>query len=141
MATFDTRALAREKRETRLHWRLLDGVIRHRALILAAIALLALAAGGLLHLAGEAGAGDEIWRVAVMLLAVELAFEVGHTVIVDHHLGVDTIALVAMVGSLALGEELAGVDRRLDVLGRRGTRGHGFNARAARAHSAHTARP
>jgi len=109
MATFDTRALGREKRETRSRWRRLDGVIRHRAPILAAIALLALAAGGLLHLAGEAGTGDEIWRVAVMLLALELAFEVGHTVIVDHHLGVDTIALVAMVGSLALGEELAGL--------------------------------
>jgi len=30
-------------------------------------------------------------------------------VIVDHHMGVDTIALVAMVGSLLLGQELAGV--------------------------------
>ncbi len=28
--------------------------------------------------------------------------------IVDRHLGVDTIALVAMVGALALGQELAG---------------------------------
>ena len=28
---------------------------------------------------------------------------------IDHHMGVDTIALIAMVGSLALGEELAGV--------------------------------
>jgi heavy metal translocating P-type ATPase len=109
MAAFDTRAIPREKREASSHGRLLGGVIRHRAPILAAIALLALAAGGVLHLAGEAGAGDEIWRFAVMLLALELAFEVGHTVIVDHHLGVDTIALVAMVGSLALGEELAGL--------------------------------
>ena len=43
------------------------------------------------------------------LLAAELTVEVARTVIVDHHLGVDTIALVAMVGALALGEELAGV--------------------------------
>ena len=33
----------------------------------------------------------------------------GRTVVVEHSLGVDTIALVAMVGALALGEELAGV--------------------------------
>ena len=45
---------------------------------------------------------------AVALLAAELAVEVAPTVIVDHHLGVDTIALVAMVGALALDEELAG---------------------------------
>jgi len=72
------------------------------------IALLAIACGGLLHLAGEGAAGNEVWRAAVVLLALELAFEVGRTVIVDHHLGVDTIALVAMVGSLALEQELAG---------------------------------
>ena len=42
------------------------------------------------------------------LLAGELSFEVARTVIVDRHLGVDTIALVAMVGALALDEELAG---------------------------------
>jgi len=100
---------AREKRETRSRRRWLHTALEHRAPILAAVALLALAAGGLLHLAGEAVAGDEIWRAAVVLLALELAFEVGRTVIVDHHFGVDTIALVAMAGSLALGEELAGL--------------------------------
>ena len=46
---------------------------------------------------------------AVALLAAELAVEVGRTVVVEHSLGVDTIALVAMVGALALGQELAGV--------------------------------
>jgi cation transport ATPase len=45
----------------------------------------------------------------VALLSVELAFEVARTVVVDRHMGVDTIALVAMVGSLVLGQELAGV--------------------------------
>jgi heavy metal translocating P-type ATPase len=84
-------------------------LLEHRALILAAIALLAIATGGLLHLAGSGVAGDEVWRAAVALLALELAFEIGHTVFVERHLGVDTIALVAMVGSLALGQELAGV--------------------------------
>jgi heavy metal translocating P-type ATPase len=84
-------------------------VIEHRALILAAIALLAISTGGLLHLAGEGAVGSDVWRAAVALLALELAFEIGHTVLVERHLGVDTIALVAMVGSLALGQELAGV--------------------------------
>src|SRR5450631_406567 len=87
----------------------LGDVIAHRAPILAAGALLAIIAGGLLHLLGEGTAGDQIWRVTVMVLALELAAEVVRTVIVEHHLGVDTIALVAMVGSLALGEELAGL--------------------------------
>ena len=65
--------------------------------------------GGLLYVAGERAAGREVWAAAVALLAAELAFEVVRTVIVDHHMGVDTIALVAMVGALALGEEFAGV--------------------------------
>ena len=64
---------------------------------------------GLLHLLGADAAGDQVWRAAVALLAAELTVEVARTVIVDRHLGVDTIALVAMVGALALGEELAGV--------------------------------
>jgi heavy metal translocating P-type ATPase len=83
-------------------------VIAHRAPILAAGALLAILAGGLLHLGGEGAAGDQIWRVTVIVLALELAAEVGRTVLVEHHLGVDTIALVAMAGSLALEQELAG---------------------------------
>lgn len=79
-----------------------------RAQVLAAVAVAAIATGFLLHLAAAAGAGHQVWRAAVALLAAELTFEVVRTVIVDHHLGVDTIALVAMVGALALGEELAG---------------------------------
>ena len=83
-------------------------LVDYRARILAAIAVIAIAAGGVLHLLGAGGAGHTVWRAAVALLATELAYEVGRTVIVDRHLGVDTIALVAMVGALALGEELAG---------------------------------
>jgi heavy metal translocating P-type ATPase len=84
-------------------------LLDHRARILAATALLALASGGLLTLAGNGAAGKTVWRVAVALLAAELAVEVVRTVVVDRHMGVDTIALVAMFGSLALGEELAGL--------------------------------
>ncbi len=84
-------------------------LLGHRARILAAIALAAIVVGGALHLAGDAGAGDAIWRVVLALLAAELAVEVVWTVVVDRHMGVDTIALVAMLGALALGELLAGV--------------------------------
>jgi heavy metal translocating P-type ATPase len=89
--------------------RALGWLVEHRARILAAISALSIVVGGLLHMAGEAAAGDDVWRAAVALLAAELAFEVARTVVVGHHMGVDTIALVAMVGSLLLGQELAGV--------------------------------
>ena len=83
-------------------------LVEHRAQIMAAIAAGSIAVGGLLHVIGESVAGDQVWRVAVALLAAELAVEVVRTVVVDHSLGVDTIALVAMVGALALDELLAG---------------------------------
>jgi heavy metal translocating P-type ATPase len=84
-------------------------LIEHRSRVLAAFALLAIVAGGLLHLAGVATAGDDVWRAAVAILAAELGVDVVRTVVVDHHMGVDTIALVAMIGSLPLDQELAGI--------------------------------
>ena len=84
-------------------------LIDHRAQILASTAVIAIVVGGLLHAFGSGAAGDAVWRGAVALLAAELAVEVGRTIVVEHSLGVDTIALVAMLGALALGEELAGV--------------------------------
>ncbi|HEV8156428.1 MAG TPA: heavy metal translocating P-type ATPase [Gaiellales bacterium] len=81
----------------------------HRARILASLAALSILVGGALYLSGEHAAASDVWAAAVLVLAAELAFEVVRTVIVDHHMGVDTIALVAMVGALALGEEFAGV--------------------------------
>ena len=87
-------------------WRVL---VQQRARILATIAVVAIAVGGILHALGEGEAGHAVWRAAVALLAAELTYEVVRTIVVDHHLGVDTIALVAMVGALALGQELAGV--------------------------------
>jgi heavy metal translocating P-type ATPase len=85
------------------------GYLEDRTRLLAAAAVLAIAAGGFLHLAGDGEAGHLVWAVAVGVLAADLTYEVARTVVVDRHLGVDTIALVAMVGSLALGEELAGI--------------------------------
>ena len=87
---------------------LLAWLLEHRAQLLASFALAALGTGAVLHLIGAGSTGDSVWRAAVALLAAELAYEVGRTVVVDHHLGVDAIALVAMVGALALGQELAG---------------------------------
>jgi heavy metal translocating P-type ATPase len=84
-------------------------MVVHRARILASVAALSILVGGALYLSGRHAAGTDVWAAAVVILAAELAFEVGRTVIVDHHMGVDTIALVAMVGALALGQEFAGV--------------------------------
>jgi heavy metal translocating P-type ATPase len=71
----------------------------------------------LLHLAGAGAAGDDVWAVATAILAAELLGEVIHTVFVERRMGVDTIALVAMLGSLALGEYLAGMIVGLMVSG------------------------
>jgi heavy metal translocating P-type ATPase len=98
-----------------------------RARLLAGIALAALAAGGALHVLGAPEEGDLVWRAAVALLAAALAYEVVRTVVVDHHLGVDTIALVAMVGALALGQELAGI-----VIGLMFSGGEALEATASR---------
>ena len=112
MNTAPANAIARAgKRPGRAHHRLRDWLgwlVDHRAQILAVFALVAIVAGGLLYLVGEGAAGQAVWGVAVAVLAAELTVEVVRTVIVEHSLGVDTIALVAMVGALALGEELAG---------------------------------
>jgi heavy metal translocating P-type ATPase len=80
-----------------------------RSELLALFALAALTTGGFLHLADEGVAGDRVWQIAVIVLSLDLAAEVLHTFVVERHMGVDTIALVAMVGSLALEEELAGL--------------------------------
>lgn len=77
-------------------------LLERRAQLLASIAATAIAVGGLLHLLGAGTTGHAVWRGAVALLAAELTVEVVRTVIVEHSLGVDTIALVAMIGALAL---------------------------------------
>jgi heavy metal translocating P-type ATPase len=95
---------ARPRSHRRLVW-----LVEHRAQILASFGIAALLAGSLLYAAGDGAAGQAVWRVAVAVMALELAVEVVRTIIVEHSLGVDTIALVAMVGALALNQELAGV--------------------------------
>lgn len=83
-------------------------LVVHRAEIMAVVALTAIVLGGALHAAAAGSTGELVWRAAVAVLAAELAGEVVRTIVVEHSLGVDTIALVAMVGSLVLGQELAG---------------------------------
>ena len=84
-------------------------MIVHRARVLAAIAFVALVAGAFATLVGDSDLGNTIWGAATALLAAELTIEVAHTIVHEHHMGVDTIALVAMVGALALNHELAGI--------------------------------
>ena len=112
MNTAPANAIARAgKRPGRADDRLPDWLlwlVAYRAQILAVFALVAILVGGALYVVGEGAAGQAVWAVAVAVLAAELTVDVARTVIVEHSLGVDTIALVAMVGALALGEELAG---------------------------------
>ena len=58
-------------------------MIEHRAQILASIAVTAIVVGGLLHAFGSGAAGDAVWAGAVALLAAELAFEVGRSMLVE----------------------------------------------------------
>ena len=75
--------------------------------VLVGTILIALAAGGLVHLVSGDGAGDTIWAAAIVLTIVPLAWSVIRSV-AGGDVGVDAIALVAMAGALALGEYLAG---------------------------------
>ena len=90
---------------TPLRW-----LIDHRARILAAIALRCAraSAAACTWPAARAPAtpsGTRRWRCSRRSLRSRSAA----TILLERHMGVDTIALVAMVGSLALGEELAGI--------------------------------
>jgi heavy metal translocating P-type ATPase len=73
----------------------------------AAMAVLALAAGLVLRLQGFAAASDAVLIVATALLLVPLSWSVVRSV-AHGDVGVDTIALLAMAGALVLGEYLAG---------------------------------
>jgi hypothetical protein len=78
-----------------------------RRRLLAAACLTAIGAGGLLHLAGQPEAGNGVWAGATAATLVPLVWSVLHTLL-RRDVGVDAIALVAIAGSLALSEYLAG---------------------------------
>ncbi len=75
--------------------------------LVAAIALAAIAGGVALTLAGEDVAARVVWGAAIVLALVPLTVSVVAG-LRRGRAGVDVIALLAMAGALALGQELAG---------------------------------
>ncbi|MGH3023965.1 MAG: heavy metal translocating P-type ATPase [Gaiellaceae bacterium] len=75
--------------------------------LLALGALVAIGAGGLLHLLSEPDEGDAVWAASTAVILIPLTWSVART-LAHRDVGVDAIALVAMAASLALGEYLAG---------------------------------
>jgi N-acetylmuramoyl-L-alanine amidase len=79
---------------------------RQLPLVLLAVTVLVVLAGGILHLAGAGSAGDVAWLTAGALGAAyalaEMAVSLRH-----RQGGVDVIALLALVGAMAVGELLA----------------------------------
>jgi heavy metal translocating P-type ATPase len=75
--------------------------------LLALAALAALAAGALLHAAGESRAGSAVWAASTASILVPLVGSVLRS-LMRRDVGVDAIALVAIAAALALGQYLAG---------------------------------
>lgn len=75
--------------------------------VLVGLILFALALGGIVHIFEPGQSGDLIWAAAIVLTLIPLTWSVLRT-LMHGDVGVDAIALVAMVGALALGEYLAG---------------------------------
>ena len=71
------------------------------------LALAGLLAGGLAHLAGATAAGHGIWAATTAIGLVPATFWVV-AAIRSHRLGADVIAVLALAGTLAVGETLAG---------------------------------
>jgi len=96
-----------------------------RQRLLAAAALVALAAGGLLHLGGQAQAGDAVLAAGTVLVLLPLALGVARALL-RRDVGVDAVALVAIAGALALREWAAGAVIALMLAG-----GNALEERAA----------
>jgi heavy metal translocating P-type ATPase len=79
-----------------------------RSAFLPATVLLALVAGIILRLAGHDRAADGLWTAVLVAVIVPLAFKVVRRML-HGQLGADVIALLAVAGSLALGELAAGL--------------------------------
>ena len=85
-------------------------VTRRRSLgsaAIAVLAILALATGGVLHLAGRPSAGDGAWIAGIAVVMLVESWPTIRTIL-NRSLGVDVIALLAMGTALAVGEYLAG---------------------------------
>jgi heavy metal translocating P-type ATPase len=81
--------------------------MRRTDLVLAGIILVALAAGGSLWLSDRPEAASLLWALATATVLVPLSWNVARA-LARGDIGVDLIALVAIVGALLLGETLAG---------------------------------
>ena len=75
--------------------------------LLALLAFVTVCVGGILHLVGAAGTGDILWATSLAVMIVPLAWSVMRSLL-HRDVGVDAIALVSMVGALALGQYAAG---------------------------------
>lgn len=84
---------------------MIDGPSMRRALIL--VALFGLAGGLAALLMGRADIARWIWAAATLPVAISLAVSMVRDLLAGK-LGVDAIALLSMIGALALGETLAG---------------------------------
>ncbi len=93
---------------------------------LAVAALAAVIVGGALRLAGLETAGNVIWAVSVVVMLVPLAWSVLRS-LWHRDVGVDAVALVAIVGALALRQFAVGVVIVLMLAG-----GNALEARAAK---------
>ena len=77
-----------------------------RERLLAVVALAAIVVGGVLWLAGEEGWADAVWGLGAAVVLVPLVVDTARSLL-RGDVGVDAIALVAIVWALALGEQLA----------------------------------
>ncbi len=80
---------------------------RHVAVVLLIVTVAGLAMGALLHVAGAGGAGDAAW-LATGACGVAYALWAMAEPLRRGRIGVDVIALLAVVGAIAVGELLAG---------------------------------
>ena len=74
---------------------------------LVAIVIAGLATGAMAHLAGYNTLADQCWFAATVPVIAGLAYSIVHDLLTGR-MGVDAIALLSMVGALALGQPLAG---------------------------------
>ncbi|HSJ94947.1 MAG TPA: HAD-IC family P-type ATPase, partial [Gaiellaceae bacterium] len=82
-------------------------MMRRIDLVLAGLILTGLALGGALWLAGEKDAASVTWAIATAIVLVPLVLDVARSLL-RGDIGVDLIALVAIMGALLLEEYLAG---------------------------------
>ena len=84
-----------------------DFAHRQGARVLAVVSLVGILTGGILALSGDASAGNRVWGATIVVMLVPLTWSVARALL-RGDVGVDVIALMAMVAALLTGEELAG---------------------------------